>query len=263
MRTRQLLVILLIFSQIFPCTLLAEDSAGKFTYITGNASVKRAEKVLTPVVGDPIFTKDLVSTQDKSRAKILLVDESLLTIGPNSTLEITESMIKDGKRTDIITLTLGKLHTKVEKLLTPEERFEVHTPTAVAGVRGTEWVSIVKETNPSTISSFYVLKGSLFVQNPEFPTQGVTVLQGQHTIVPKGAPPSPPSPFSLPTVKETLDDLDIKPPPTGQGGPPPSFWSPALIAIVAAIGAVIIGGIIAGMGNKSDHPTGGRRNVTP
>ncbi|MEF9437563.1 MAG: FecR family protein, partial [Candidatus Mariimomonas ferrooxydans] len=58
-------------------------------------------------------------------------------------------MIKGDKREGVFSLSSGKLYTKVKKLLAPDSKFEIHTPTAVAAVRGTEWISVV-ESNPGS-----------------------------------------------------------------------------------------------------------------
>jgi len=185
--------ILMIALQIaFPLPIYA-DTIGKFAEIRGDVALERAKAQLKPGVNDPVQTKDLVVTGKQSRTKLTLTDESLLNIGQNSRVEITEFLLEKNKRQSIVSIKAGALHTKVEKFLDPNSKFEVHTPTAVAGARGTEWLTVVTE-NPGT--TVYAISQSVSVFNPAFPAQVVTVSAGNFTTVLAGAIPTAPVPFS-------------------------------------------------------------------
>ncbi|MEF9426005.1 MAG: FecR family protein [Candidatus Mariimomonas ferrooxydans] len=115
-------------------------------------------------------------------------------------------MIKGDKREGVFSLSSGKLYTKVKKLLAPDSKFEIHTPTAVAAVRGTEWISVV-ESNPG--STFYSLNDSITVFNPKFPKDVVTVKKGHYTVVEENDRPRIPVAFILPMIAPILNELGV------------------------------------------------------
>ena len=185
-------IVMLALQILFPVQVFA-DVVGKFNDIRGDVSLTRANAAITPKVEEAVQTKDVVATGDKSRAKLLLTDDTLLSVGQKSRLEVTEYLLDKNKRTSIVSLKAGALHTKVEKFIEPGSKFEVHTPTAVAGARGTEWLTVVSE-NPGT--TFYALQNAITVFNPAMPTQVVTVAAGQFTTVMAGLAPTLPAAFN-------------------------------------------------------------------
>lgn len=80
----------------------------------------------------PLSTADRVRTAANSRA-VLLVDESRLWVAPSSEVEI-QSLNTD----NFFGLLFGKLRARVK--LASGKKFNVHTPVAVASVRGTEFI---------------------------------------------------------------------------------------------------------------------------
>ena len=92
MKIKRIFYLAFIFSlalQIsFPASLFA-DVIGKFNDIRGDVSLTRANSAILPKVEDDVQTKDLIKTGDKSRAKLLLTDDTLLSVGQRSRLEVT------------------------------------------------------------------------------------------------------------------------------------------------------------------------------
>ncbi len=221
---RDSVIILFVLQLVFPITIFAE-TLGKFTIVKGNVSLERKGEIFSPGVEAPVLHKDLITTGERSRAKLLFIDDSLLAIGQNSSLEITEYLIKGDKREGVFSLSSGKLYTKVKKLLAPDSKFEIHTPTAVAAVRGTEWISVV-ESNPGSI--FYSLNDSITVFNPKFPKDVVTVEKGHYTVVEENDKPRIPVPFILPMIVPILNELGV-------------VWEGAADAGAAGAGAGVAG----------------------
>ncbi len=229
---------MLVLQLLLPFPLFA-DAVGKFTDVRGTVSLTRATKDLKPIGEDPVFLKDIIATKESSRAKLLLVNDSLFSLASNSSVEITEFMFKDGKGKSVMSVTSGKVHTKILRALTPEARLEVRTPNAVAGARGTEWLTVIepeKENSPSK-STFYTLGQSISVTNPEFPDQTVTVNSGQFTEVKKGFPPTAPAAFGLAAILGILAELGAAP---GAGGAGASGAAAGL----AAAGGVAVGTVV-------------------
>ena len=92
---------------------------------------------------DPVRFKDVIETQRGSQAKALFFDDSLLTIGEHSRVEITEYLFDPArdKRCLVVKLLSGAVRVLVGKVFTGTgSKFEIHTPSAVAAARGTYFV---------------------------------------------------------------------------------------------------------------------------
>jgi hypothetical protein len=89
---------------------------------------------------DNIFERDKINTAENSIVKVLMGGKAVVTVRELSVLTITEDL---GKTT--INLESGKIAVSVARqLMKPGDRLEVHTPNAVAAVRGTVFVVEVK-----------------------------------------------------------------------------------------------------------------------
>jgi hypothetical protein len=90
-------------------------------------------------VGTDIELGDVLDVGPKSNLKLTLTDESVLMLGADSRLEITEAAFKEQDREGFsAALKFGKVWARVRKALAGSEaKFEVTTERAVAGVRGT------------------------------------------------------------------------------------------------------------------------------
>src|SRR6266404_347254 len=79
---------------------------------------------------------DIIRTETSGRARIHLHDGSLLSLGSNSTLRV----VKHDSRSQQTALELGygRIRCQVASL-TRDGKFELRTPTAVAGVIGTDF----------------------------------------------------------------------------------------------------------------------------
>ncbi|HOP86122.1 MAG TPA: FecR family protein [Syntrophorhabdaceae bacterium] len=185
-----------IFTIIFVLILMAHpvfaDSIGKFTDIRGDVSLERLKMFIKPKINDVIQVKDLVITGDYGRTKLMLIDSSLLTIGNNSKVEITDFLLDVNLRKGIILIKAGALHTRAEKFLEINSRFEVRTPTAVIGARGTEWFTEINAKEGTTVFS---IADVIRVYNPAYPNQPVNVKDGYFTVIEKGKLPTKPEPY--------------------------------------------------------------------
>ncbi len=122
-------------------------SAGEFTVVKGRVDVTRPGTAARMVsAGDPVEVGDVVRTKSRSRAEIVFRDGSILRLAPGSRLEITEFLAGEQESRGIFKLFRGKVRSRVKKIMGSlfgrfqRNRFEVHTPTAVIGVRGTDFV---------------------------------------------------------------------------------------------------------------------------
>jgi hypothetical protein len=143
-------IIILVFFSFFPGLFLALPSAqaapvGKVTLVVGSVTVLKARnKVATPVKkGDPVDLGDLYSTKGESGAEILFHNNNILRIADKTRIEIAEYTVTERRTSNIIKLPEGKVNittgadfTRKVSLAPGDHKFEVHTPVAVAGIRG-------------------------------------------------------------------------------------------------------------------------------
>jgi hypothetical protein len=120
----------------------AAPEVGVVTTMQGQATVARlASTTALPLkFRDSIFERDRINTGENSIVKVLMGGKAIVTVRELSVLTITEDL---GKTT--INLESGKIAVAVARQrMKPGDRLEVHTPNAVAAVRGTVFVVEVK-----------------------------------------------------------------------------------------------------------------------
>lgn len=73
-----------------------------------------------------------------------MVDGSKFTLADNTELEISEFLIDKSKKNGVFHITQGKIRATVVKLTGQATNLRVKTPTAVAGIKGTEFLMLSK-----------------------------------------------------------------------------------------------------------------------
>ncbi len=200
---RKLVVLSLIVSLVLPIPLFAAV-IGEFAVVTGDVTVTRAGKVIKPQAKDKVETLDLIQTGKNSNARVVLTDASAMALGPNTKLEMKQFNIQGKKTTGLFYVPMGLVQTNVAKALGPGSKFEMQTPTAIAGVRGTAWLTLVEAMVQAgvvgTKSTFYGLAQAISVFNTALPAQVVTVSAGNFTVVAAGVAPTAATAFAPATV---------------------------------------------------------------
>ena len=129
MKSILVLVILLAFSQAS-----AQEIVGKIFFLTGKATIERESGRAEAKLKTEVLRGDILATGRGASLILFLSDGSLLKMKPDSRLQIVDLSPRSGR----IKLLSGSLFSKIRKLL-KDEFFEVETPVAVVGVRGTEF----------------------------------------------------------------------------------------------------------------------------
>ncbi len=146
---REIIVFSLVLQLIIPYPVYAA-AIGRFTSVVGTVTQNRDGKALKPVFNSPIEAKDEIVTGKNGTAKMVFDDKSTITLSPDSSMVVKEFAVKGKTRRGIFSLTLGKLVADVTKFIGGKNAFEVHTPTAVCGVRGTGFTVAVAGSGFST-----------------------------------------------------------------------------------------------------------------
>jgi len=100
---------------------------------------------------DGVQWNDLLQTNPAGRLRVSLRDGSILSLGSNSQMRVLQHNAATQQTT--LELLFGRLRSQVVKLTQPNSRFEVRTPTAVAGVIGTDFL-LIATTDRTTLVVF-------------------------------------------------------------------------------------------------------------
>ncbi len=116
------------------------NQAGKVTQITGEVSIIRKADQAEPLkLYDPVFEGDTLQTGADGRIKVLLSDDSVITLSPGTKLKVRTQTFNraEAKRESFFELMQGRLRAAVARYSSRHTNsFQIKTPTAVAGVRG-------------------------------------------------------------------------------------------------------------------------------
>lgn len=130
---------------------------------------------------------DVVRTDPNGRVRMRMTDDSLLSIGANSELRITQHDPRTHKTQ--VELAYGLLRAQIAKLARGEE-FEVRTPTAVAGVIGTDFG--IDASDPKHVK-FICLEGMVRISSLDPKNPGTVNCEGGHAVtIDEGKTPNPP-----------------------------------------------------------------------
>ncbi|GBG10485.1 hypothetical protein PAT3040_05219 [Paenibacillus agaridevorans] len=136
--------------------------------VSGTVEVKKAggKKYFKAYKDMPLNAGDHLKTGDKSSVTIRVQDRSdEATLGGGSSLYISELRDASGKKKSNFTLWTGSMWVKASTLVSTEDEFEVETPTAVMGVRGT---NLFVTVDPLTGESMFMIAsgvGEVFSKN--------------------------------------------------------------------------------------------------
>ena len=103
--------------------------------------------------GNQLYTYDTLISEEQSKVQAKLNDGSIISIGPYTKIVFDKSVYDPSKptRNSLLSLLFGKARFIVTKLTSfRDSRFKVKTPTAVAGVRGSDFAICVAPGSPLT-----------------------------------------------------------------------------------------------------------------
>ena len=126
----------------FSATAMAAD-VGEVKVAKGAAYLERGTEKLPVRVGMPVQPADKVVTGSDGTVGITFADNSLLSVGPDSVLAIDRYVFDSTTHAGQFdsTLSKGTLAVISGKMVKQSpDAMRVHTPSAIMGVRGTEFI---------------------------------------------------------------------------------------------------------------------------
>lgn len=220
-----------VFSLVFLCSFCffnsstwAQSQTGMFMVVKGDVKVTSIGKAPALVkVGSKVSVGDIVETGKDSRAKITMIDRNIIQILPESRLEISKyiSDAKKGVKDIELSLHQGKVRNDVNDVYDGEKtKFQIKTPTAVAGVRGTQFVTSYNASTRKT--DIITLQGKVnftSMMNGKPVGASVEVKIGETASAIPGVAPEAPRPVPKNELKsiESETTASNNPPPKGSG----------------------------------------------
>ena len=142
---------------------MAAEVHGVMMVVKGDIKVTSAktQKTDQAKIGMKVFPGDAIQASADSRAKIVMSDKNVLNISPDSKIVIAQYQ-NDGNNKNVqIDVMYGKVRADVQQKYDGDKsQFNVKTPSAVAGVRGTVFLT---EHRQKSGSNFSVESGSIAV----------------------------------------------------------------------------------------------------
>jgi hypothetical protein len=183
----------------------AQDTVGQVTDITGSAKLERGGIEVDAAPSMPIKVHDKLRTTAKSKLTVTFRDGSKLVLSESSSYTIDQYSIAATTRIRAsIALWTGHLRAIVFVAAGGIPDFQVHTPNAIAAVRGTEFETAFIADRPcpedrscmryTTVGVFH---GVVAVANIASPAQAVQVTEGYETTVACEAPATSPAPLGM------------------------------------------------------------------
>lgn len=124
-------------------TLAVAADVGEIKIAKGEAYLERGEARLPVKVGMPVQQSDKVVTGANGTVGITFTDNSLLSVGPDSVLAIDRYVFDSTTYAGHFDSTLSKGTLAVisgNLVKQSPDAMRVHTPSAIMGVRGTEFL---------------------------------------------------------------------------------------------------------------------------
>jgi len=167
----------------------------KLTYLEGDVSLTRDKARLPAELDMVLLPGDTVETGKDAQAEVTFDDSSAINLDPESRFGITE-LVKDsasGQRTVKTNLFSGELKAQIAKLA-QNSTFEIESPTAVAAVRGTEFIVAYRPGQPTQVT---VLIGRVGVRRPRIKEAEVILLEHHRLAIFFGKRPGKPIRLAL------------------------------------------------------------------
>ncbi len=139
----KILSLLLLFAVLLaPAVEASDEAAGSLRMKKGDVVIERGGKIIKAENGSPVYPNDAVQTGADGSVGIVFKDDSRISLGSNSRLDLKKFVFKpsQGQFSMLNRLTKGTASVVSGRMtkLSPES-VVLETPTTTIGVRGTSY----------------------------------------------------------------------------------------------------------------------------
>jgi hypothetical protein len=188
------------------------DVHGVLRVVKGDVQIKSGKtgQMSKARLGQEVYPKDTIITAKDARAKIVMIDNNEINVSPETNLEIKnyEFNPAENKKEVLLNVLYGKVRSKVEQKYDGKtSKFQVKTPSAVAGVRGTDFVTSFSAATKQTEVTTFRGAVELGLPGPNGGIQNsVSVTPGKSASSTNGAAPT--TPTAVPKAQLAKIDKD-------------------------------------------------------
>lgn len=169
--------------------------------LSGDVVLWRAGKAYRLNRGNAVQATDELETRADGKVRVLFKDDSVLTIGPRSRVKLTAYEIAGDKRSFALDVVKGRFKIAVAKGFLGATDGKIHTPTAVAGVRGTVvW-------GDTELDAICALEGDVEVKSQK--GRGAKGLKGGECVAKMGEGKTEPIAPSAEDLKKFLAEVTL------------------------------------------------------
>lgn len=128
----------------------SNTAVARIVWILGDVKILSDSGERKAELGAVLTSTDRIVTGSNAGAEIMVSDSGIVKMSKNSNIEISTLMNPNGSDTNV-QVNYGKIVTMVKKNQKTTE-FTVSTPTALAGVRGTSFLTSVESPQGSKVN---------------------------------------------------------------------------------------------------------------
>lgn len=185
-------------------TAMAQTAAGSFQSVGGQVQIQRTGgATIGAASGVGVNVGDRIITGPTGHAVIILNDQSRLELGPGSSITLDQFAVGGGPTR--VSLFSGVMRSLVNAASGGAgANYQVHTPNAVAAVRGTKFDTAYSENvirpgykGCEKYTDVSVYQGTVNLANLGSPNTGEDVHAGYEATVPCDKPPTDGGPLSM------------------------------------------------------------------
>ncbi len=141
---------------------------GKILVVKGDAFIKGKESPLT--LGSLVKEGDVLITKGSTLLKIRFLDNTLVSLGPNSMFKVKTFKLREGKRTTVFNFLRGKIRAHVKEKRKEGETIVFSNAEVALGVRGTEILANSYLVNGAPSTDVMLTKGLVEVNTSKLGT---------------------------------------------------------------------------------------------
>lgn len=185
------------------------EEVGTVAAVDGNAEIGRGGTWASAAPGAAVAIGDHLRTGQPGRMRVVFRDDSVIVLGDSSTVLVDQQVFDPSASQSVFGLLGGKLRSVVSHHYgAAGSSYEVKTSTAVAGVRGTEFLMTY---DPDTGATEVVgINGVVAVHSLVDPAgPGLLVTANEATGVAAGELPSPTRRVDPDLMRELLREMDF------------------------------------------------------
>ena len=169
----------------------ANEPAGSTVVVIGSVNIERLNGALVGLqANDDIYLSERIKTGPDGLAKVLLRDDSMLKISPESDVTITDMIAGPGSDGESsVELLKGRLRSVIGNKISSGAQYTIKTPVAVAGVRGTDFEVVHMLVDGKWTSALRCFDGSVEFSSAN---KKVLILPNNYSLVQQGGEVSQP-----------------------------------------------------------------------